>query len=262
VDVAGEVTWLLVDTGSTIHVCKDRSKLINIRNKATRIAGIVGGAIGVSQEVGDWPLAISNNKGVIVKFTLKNGAIMENASRDLISTTRLSKHFWWPSMEKQNFYHRNPRTGVSKTAVTLPFYPLKSGLMLLPAFDRDSNAAALTAATKVKLLAVTKGAPVDEVFAVQNKKRNTRSQSKGISPSGKANTSVVTKTRRRLHALQPSAKREISPSSPKQTGNLKYSLWYGGSGAIFEALGNHNCVSYFDQDSTADGSSKPSAQKR
>ena len=54
VDVAGEVTWLLVDTGSTIHVCKDRSKLINIRSKATRIAGIVGGAIGVSQEVGDW----------------------------------------------------------------------------------------------------------------------------------------------------------------------------------------------------------------
>ena len=100
----------------------------------------------------------------------------------------------------------------------------------------------------IALLAVTNGAPVDEVFAVQNKKRTTRSQSKGMSPSGTANTSVVTKTRRRLHELQPSAKREISPSSPKQTGNLKYSLWYGGSGALYEALGNHNCVSYFDRD--------------
>ena len=93
VDVTGEVTWLLVDTGSSIHVCKDRTKLINIRKKATRISGIVGGAIGVSQEVGDWPLSISNNKGEVVKFTLKNVAIMENASRNIISTTRLSKHF-------------------------------------------------------------------------------------------------------------------------------------------------------------------------
>jgi hypothetical protein len=195
----------------TIHVCKDRSKLINIRKKATRIAGIVGGAIGVSQEVGDWPLAISNNNGEIVNFTLKNVALMENASRNIISTTKLSKHFWWPSTEKQNFYHRNPRTGISKTAATLPFYPLKSGLMLLPAFDCDGNVATLNAATKEKLLAVTNGAPVDEVFAVQNQKRTTRSQRKGISPSGKANTSVVTKTRRRLHALQPSGKREILP---------------------------------------------------
>ena len=83
----------------------------------------------------------------------------------------------------------------------LSFYPLKSGLMLLPAFDHDSNEVALSAATKTKLLEVIKGAPVDQVFLVNNKRRKTRSQSTGISLSRKITAGAATKTRRRLQEL-------------------------------------------------------------
>ena len=48
-----EVDWLVVDSGSSIHVCKDRSKMINLRPSNIKVKGIVGEVHTVCTEVGD-----------------------------------------------------------------------------------------------------------------------------------------------------------------------------------------------------------------
>jgi hypothetical protein len=53
-----DLDWLLVDSGSTIHVCRDKHKLHNMRRHTTRIRGIVGDAVAVSEWVGDWDLTL------------------------------------------------------------------------------------------------------------------------------------------------------------------------------------------------------------
>ena len=42
-----DLDWLLVDSGSSIHVCRDKHKLYNMRRHTTRIRGIVGDAVAV-----------------------------------------------------------------------------------------------------------------------------------------------------------------------------------------------------------------------
>ena len=37
-----EVDWLLLDTGSTVHICRDRSKMHNRTRRTTRIRGVNG----------------------------------------------------------------------------------------------------------------------------------------------------------------------------------------------------------------------------
>ena len=78
-----DLDWTLVDCGSTIHICRDKDKLYNLRPHVTNIRGIVGNATAVSSVIGDRDLVIRDSSGVFRTFTIKNVVYMPNATRDI-----------------------------------------------------------------------------------------------------------------------------------------------------------------------------------
>jgi hypothetical protein len=123
-----EVDWLLLDTGSTVHICRDRNKLHNLTRRTTRIRGVNGGQITKSELIGDWNLVLRDKFGKFHKFTLRNVVLFPEASRDIIGTGRLEKSGWWPHIQHKELYHQDDARGLPK----FPFYNTKKRLKVIP----------------------------------------------------------------------------------------------------------------------------------
>ena len=131
-----ELEWLLVDCGSTIHICRDIDKLHNLRQKKTTIKGIVGDASSVSEWVGDWNLVFKTSNGKYRNFTLRNVVCMPNASRDILGTPRLEKSGWWPDLRMKRMYNDSE----TSEHPMFPFFVTKKGLKVIPSVKIASNA--------------------------------------------------------------------------------------------------------------------------
>ena len=123
-----DVDWLLVDCGSSIHICRDKDKLYNLRKQITTIKGIVGDATSVSEWVGDWDLLLRDDSGQFKKFTLRNVVHMPNASRDIMGTPKLEKAGWWPDLKARQMYNDKPHLQSTK----FPFLVIKKRLKVIP----------------------------------------------------------------------------------------------------------------------------------
>ena len=121
-----DLDWLLVDSGSTIHVCRDKGKLYNLRRHSTHIKGIVGDAIAISEWVGDWDLTLRDSDGHFRRFTIRNVVYMPNAARDILGTPRLEKSGWWPDLRRKFLFN------ASFPSLIFPFFRIKNGLKIIP----------------------------------------------------------------------------------------------------------------------------------
>ena len=133
-----DLDWTLVDCGSTIHICRDKDKLYNLRPHVTNIRGIVGNATAVSDLVGDRDLVIRDSSGVFRKFVIKNVVYMPNATRDILGTPRLEKSGWWPDLRQRFLYNEHTPD------IKFPFFRTKRGLTILPSVKSFSHSAGAT----------------------------------------------------------------------------------------------------------------------
>ena len=200
-----EVDWLVVDSGSSIHVCKDRSKMINLRPSNIKVKGIVGEVHTVCTEVGDWPMALRNKKGDMVNYTLKNVVHMPNASRDILSVHQLKKTGWWPSFEHNHLYHKRDRAGI----------------------------------TRASLCNVFIGDGPCHATCVQSEQR--RQSGALVRHHGALGKDIQRRRSRRCSKASPTA----SVAALATERPITYSLWYGGCGAFAHAMNDSNCASYF-----------------
>ena len=187
--------WLLVDPGSTIHICRDRNKLTNLTHRRTQVSGIISGSISIATEMGDWKLALRNQHGKFKSFQLKNVIVVPNATKDILACKGLPKG-WWPHIEKKHLYNRSQDN-------IFPYLETSKGLGMIPS----------------------------------------------LRPAGKKGKYSVTKDMssdlERAFGKQGAFEEKCMAIAD----GLKYSLWFGGSGAVAHASQDRNCVTFFDKNS-------------